>query len=335
VEFIFVTNISPVTITKKMNNKRTMVNAIIKQLNNLNTKVYGSNSHRRQVANEINDYDTVKSIVIELHNTLRYCDDVFQQFQKNTSFDKFNNDKQLNLFCSTNDVEKRCTIYTEDSDQFIRSFESVSNECILLLREYGLDKEKRENGYRITYVNGSIWWNSTTEFVKQYPPSTTTKYQCAWLAVASSDHKDDGFDGADPDRMAVKWYEINKTWNQDEITKQVVCDLAKEFSVLSGKWMIFLDNSNVDKAWSIIAEATAAGKLGNYSKVSPYHPSDSEHVICIYTDDFTDESDVFRIRQSLTDLGFTEELNYKPDAYTYLGIYKDNKWNISPVVYWK
>lgn len=46
------------------------------------------------------------------------------------------------------------------------------------------------------------------------------------------------------------------------------------------------------------------------------------HVICIYTYDHEDESDVMRVREKLRELGFAENLGYKTDAATYSGVYR-------------
>ena len=90
-------------------------------------------------------------------------------------------------------------------------------------------------------------------------------------------------------------------------------------NIESGKWLIFRAADQIDDAWTTIAEACGSGRLGQ-AKVSTRHPVHSgyrnKHVICVYTDDSENKPDVFRIREVLRDLGFTETLNYKPDAMT-------------------
>lgn len=49
-------------------------------------------------------------------------------------------------------------------------------------------------------------------------------------------------------------------------------------------------------------------------------------LICVYTPDFTDENDVYRVREALkVDCGVTARLKYKPDIHTHVGVYSYNR----------
>ncbi|KAK9804280.1 hypothetical protein WJX72_004441 [[Myrmecia] bisecta] len=71
-----------------------------------------------------------------------------------------------------------------------------------------------------------------------------------------------------------------------------------------------------------VAKAVVEGKLGPAAKVSPKNPGggDQTHVICVYTNDFTDVAEVTRVREELRKLGFKIKLHYKPDVYTELNV---------------
>ena len=89
----------------------------------------------------------------------------------------------------------------------------------------------------------------------------------------------------------------------------------------SGKWLIFVDRNNIDAVWAAIKQATEAGKLGGSTKVTtakpnPYATDPKTKVICVYTYDWTDEVDVYRIRAELRTLGITQKIPYKADADT-------------------
>lgn len=93
-----------------------------------------------------------------------------------------------------------------------------------------------------------------------------------------------------------------------------------------GKWLIFVPVQNIDAAWDKIRRATEDGQLGEISKVATGKPNPNARdpgvkVICVYTYDSEDERDVWRVRQKLRDLGFTNTLFYKTDAATYAGKY--------------
>ena len=94
----------------------------------------------------------------------------------------------------------------------------------------------------------------------------------------------------------------------------------------TGKWMIFRrTGAPIDIAWRIVREATWENKLGFGCKVTSNNGR-SSHVICVYTYDYTDEDDVFRVRQALRELGFTEKLGYKTNKASRRGSHF-TKWN--------
>lgn len=90
----------------------------------------------------------------------------------------------------------------------------------------------------------------------------------------------------------------------------------------SGKWLIFISRESVDEVWSKIRNATHSGFLGHKSKVSmPRHLGSTSHVICVYTYDWEDITDVMRIRDYLRCLGITRKIPYKTDFDTLSGKY--------------
>lgn len=75
------------------------------------------------------------------------------------------------------------------------------------------------------------------------------------------------------------------------------------------------------------------GKIWS-AKVSPRDPSsNSRHVICVYNQNFTDEEQVVRLDSAIRAAGVKCVLYYKPDVYTYLGIYRNNRWKLCPTIY--
>ncbi|GCB80997.1 hypothetical protein scyTo_0021311 [Scyliorhinus torazame] len=118
------------------------------------------------------------------------------------------------------------------------------------------------------------------------------------------------------------------------VTFETVKELALNRRVLSGKWLMHLDTGfKVDHAWGSIARAVLDGRVPA-AKVSPYCPSsDAKHVICVPGDNFTDESQVVRLDAAIRAVGIKCPLSYKPDAYTYLGLYRGNRWKLCPTIY--
>lgn len=95
---------------------------------------------------------------------------------------------------------------------------------------------------------------------------------------------------------------------------------------LSGKWPIFVNRNKVDEIWAKIKLAVEEGKLGNIAKVSTAKPrptatNKDEHVICVYTYDWTNKGDVMKIREELRKLGIVWKIPYKTDEDTIMGKY--------------
>ena len=82
-----------------------------------------------------------------------------------------------------------------------------------------------------------------------------------------------------------------------------------------------------------VAAAVVSGCLGFAAKVSARDREKRTHVICVYTEDFTNEEQVRAVEKGLRKIGVTSVMSYKPDVHTTLGIYKDNPWGLKPTIY--
>jgi len=88
----------------------------------------------------------------------------------------------------------------------------------------------------------------------------------------------------------------------------------------SGKWMLFPRCGQAVPAWRIVAHLGADGQIW-LAKIAP-RASRGSHVICVYTPDFTDLDEVEAVVVRLDNLGVVERrVYYKPDVFTYAGIY--------------
>ncbi|KAM9836675.1 UPF0696 protein C11orf68 homolog isoform 1-T2 [Aulostomus maculatus] len=115
---------------------------------------------------------------------------------------------------------------------------------------------------------------------------------------------------------------------------QTVKELALNHGVLAGKWLMHLDSGfKLDHAWECVARAALDGKI-SLVKVSPHDPKgEGQQVICAHNQNFTDESEVIRLDSYIRATGVKCPLAYKPDVYTYLGIYRNNRWKLCPTIY--
>ena len=162
-------------------------------------------------------------------------------------------------------------------------------------------------------------------------PSTVTRSSgVGWIAVKFKD-------------KGKKVLEAKAAWDsfEGEKTMEVVNKLAIEFHVMGGKWMCHLPSALIDEVWGKLAMALMCGGLGPsvyMVKVSPVEDIDpnlsrGEHVICVYNTDYQDTEQVMRVENLVRSAGVATVLNYKPDIFSALGIYRNNKWGFRPTIY--
>ena len=119
----------------------------------------------------------------------------------------------------------------------------------------------------------------------------------------------------------------NKTGTPLKLTEILIDEISKKTGLLSGKWLIYVQREHVDKLWNEIQKLADEDKIWSAKVSTSAHPwaSEGKHVICVYTENYLDERDVIKTREVLRQIGIENRLTYKPDIYTLLGIYSDNK----------
>lgn len=111
--------------------------------------------------------------------------------------------------------------------------------------------------------------------------------------------------------------------------KEIESKLSKNDLLKAGKWVIFLNKKYVDRVWGIVKRATESNKLGLLAKAGTtleariYSDRDT-YVICVYTADYTNEKDVWRVRRELKRLGINKPIPYKRNVDTAAGRYWHN-----------
>ena len=116
--------------------------------------------------------------------------------------------------------------------------------------------------------------------------------------------------------------------------------IASKYRLTVGKWMIFTHTNAVDFIWKKIIQSMFDDKLKHVisAKVSPLEdtegdPPDKKHLICVYNKNFLDKKEVFEAESSIRNVYPRGKLTYKPDIFTYLGIYRKNQWKIKPTLH--
>jgi len=100
---------------------------------------------------------------------------------------------------------------------------------------------------------------------------------------------------------------------------------ALEKGELGGKWNVFLSEAEVDATWECVKSQIDKNVLYRAKVSTKWSREESgheEHVIVVYTPNYFDESDLFRVREALREqCGIEQVLYYKPDFWTLKGIY--------------
>nr|WP_233340600.1 putative phosphothreonine lyase domain-containg protein [Haloprofundus sp. MHR1] len=102
---------------------------------------------------------------------------------------------------------------------------------------------------------------------------------------------------------------------------------ALDESYLSGKWIIEQSPNRTDALWNDIIDDVSAEYFWDAKVTTVFGREAFEeelHAILVYTPNYFDKADVVRVRERLRDThGITEEIYYKPDIFTLLGIYEE------------
>lgn len=205
---------------------------------------------------------------------------------------------------------------------------------------------------------------SAADFLHRLPPSTTTFATAGpwlWVQNPQASTPDGAVDearlAADGHAALVAYLDIKATTekamagkSKQTITKKLTpyrtkleTDLrllAQECRLNYGKWMLFPDESEVDRTWLQVAKAVAAGELGPMAKVATKmnDARSDRRLICIYTRDFADVADIRRVVRRLGDMGLAGgdgagDIWYKCDYYTHLGIESGNEYGLKASMY--
>eukprot|EP00126_Sphaerothecum_destruens_P003995 Sdes_comp17843_c1_seq1m7116 len=201
------------------------------------------------------------------------------------------------------------------------------------------------------------------EFLANNSPLEKFSKPVRWILVDVEEEEDDDDDENDEVMVSqqVKMLEklgteFERSFREEENLKEpekltlLIDGLVEKFisdkDLLMGKWMIFLHEKDVERIWSTIVMSIYEEKLGSshcckisLKEAQEGAPPESgqkkpqEYVILVYTRNYLCMEDVFDVREKLRKLGIRWPITYKPDVYTYLGIYRGNLYKIRPFRY--
>ncbi|XP_070572504.1 UPF0696 protein C11orf68 homolog [Ptychodera flava] len=177
--------------------------------------------------------------------------------------------------------------------------------------------------------------NDINDFLANNRPSALCRSnKIGWIYVESPKDWRSGHE-PDIDGLEEDWERLKSSGRS--INFYTIMQLSKSHQMTLGKWLMHIPTGfQADYAWEKIAKATARGDLGCAAKVSPYDSSQTnyQHVICVYNEDCTNEEQIKDLEDKIRkNAGIKCHLNYKPEVYTYIGVYRRNEWNLRPTIY--
>lgn len=102
-------------------------------------------------------------------------------------------------------------------------------------------------------------------------------------------------------------------------------DMQAHGGMDTGKWVIPTPESEIDSLWDKIFQLVQIGELYMAKASTASSNNDGEYVAIVYTPNYLDEDDVWRVREVLRHAcDVTKTIYYKPDLYTDLHIYSHN-----------
>lgn len=150
--------------------------------------------------------------------------------------------------------------------------------------------------------------------------------------------------------LLSEWTVLKNDYPLD-ISKERIFELARKYHVTSGKWMFWAETGyRIDHLWGIVAKGivdknifslqakvnarNTAYDIPRYDTTQYFKDRyNSQHVVCIYNDNFLDFEKLCEVEKSIRDSGVKLILSYKPDVFTYLDVYSNNPWGIHPIIY--
>ena len=135
------------------------------------------------------------------------------------------------------------------------------------------------------------------EFLQKHRPSEAEPRQYAWIQInaPAAEYVEEG----DSEGAEAAWL------GTEEKSIARIDAIAARFGVLGGKWLLFPRAAEADNCWNKIARAVCEGKLGHSAKIST-SPEGGCYCVCVYTVDYRDATDVWRVRRELRDLGTSD-----------------------------
>ena len=167
------------------------------------------------------------------------------------------------------------------------------------------------------------------QYLSRWPPSRTPAIYGPWIVVERGGQKQTVTSPPDLKGLSASFQTLALSGT---VTPETLDQISKTHNVVTGKWMIFEESDKIDMLWGNLVYHLCVERQKGSAKVSTWKKGE-RHVICVYADDYTDLEEVNGLRTALKAIGVKRQIGFKPDAYTHLGIYKENAWKIRPSRY--
>ena len=180
-----------------------------------------------------------------------------------------------------------------------------------------------------TWTTDNCTDKNLIQYLSRWPPSRTPAIYGPWISVDRDGTNPTTATPPDIKGLSASFQALALSGT---VTTETLDEISKKHNVITGKWMIFEEQDKIDMLWGKVVYHLCVERQKGYAKVSTWKKGE-RHVICIYVDDYTNLEEVNGLRKALRAIGVNKPIGFKPDAYTHLGIYKENAWKIRPSRY--
>ncbi|KAF9073140.1 hypothetical protein BDP27DRAFT_1319473 [Rhodocollybia butyracea] len=183
------------------------------------------------------------------------------------------------------------------------------------------------------------------DFLSEYKPSciTSNDMRVEWIAVNRGMHTLDLQRPPLIEEMKISFKSSINSYSPQSrphpgLSPTVLDELARAYNITSGKWLIFLVVSLIwlqrKKGFAKVSVMKPA-RRGTLNSGNTRTRSSQSHscVISVYVGNYLNEDEVMELRADLRSIGVDRRISFKPDAYSHLGIYRNNEWGIPPSRY--
>ena len=232
------------------------------------------------------------------------------------------------LFCRSKRMDSEDSMMVDVDESYPQGSESTTTSSTPSTKSNWVKPPNSPQELITVWTTETSTSQNLVQYLSRWPPSRTPAIYGPWIVVERGGQQPTT---ASPDLKGLS-ASFQTLALSGTVTPETLDQISKAHNVKTGKWMIFEESNKIDMLWGKLVYHLCVERQKGFAKVSTWKKGE-RHVVCVYAEDYTDLEEVNGLRMALKAIGVKRQIGFKPDAYTHLGIYKENAWNIRPSRY--